>query len=337
MKDIQSQARITAIGTYVPEQKLTNADLEKMVDTSDEWIVQRTGMKERRIASETEFASTLAFKAIENLIKQYGKELSDVDCIIVSTSTPDYTFPSVASQIQAHFHIKQTGAMDLNAACAGFTYGLHVANGLITSGLHRKILFVATETLSKITDYTDRTTCILFGDGAAAVLIERDDVMPSFVASHLGTYGEGGVHLYRTNLSTAMHENTLSTSGKIVQNGREVYKWASRTLPSGIEQLLTKAQMGREDIDWFVPHSANLRMIESICERSDISLDKTLTSVEYMGNTSAVSIPLALQIGINEGKVKSGDILLLYGFGGGLTHAGLIIKWGAEDIPAHYI
>lgn len=332
MNNIRSKARITALGTYVPEKKLTNVDLEKIVDTSDGWIVQRTGMKERRIAGEKEYASTLAFKAIESLVKQYQKDLSDVDCILVSTTTPDYTFPSVACQIQQHFQIKQAGAMDLNAACAGFTYGLHIANGLITSGLHRKILLIATETLSKITDYTDRTTCILFGDGAAAVLIEKDEEMPSFIADHLGTCGEGGVHLYRTNLSTEMHGQSLNTSGKIVQNGREVYKWASRTLPSGIKEVLNQAELQLDNIDWFVPHSANLRMIESICERSGFSMDKTLTSVEYMGNTSSVSIPLALQIGINEGKLKNGDTLLVYGFGGGLTHAGLIMKWWTDDV-----
>jgi len=330
MNNVQSKARITAIGTYVPEKKLTNDDLEKLVETSDAWIVQRTGIKERRITSENEFASTLAFKAIENLVEQYQKDLSDVDLILVATTTPDYVFPSVACQIQEHFNIKQVGALDLHAACAGFTYGLHVANGLITSGLHRKILFITTEVLSKVTDYTDRTTCILFGDGAAAVLIEKDEEMPSFIASHMETNGSGGKHLYLTNLSTTMHSSSLSTSGKLVQNGREVYKWATRTLPKGIEELLKQASMPLGEIDWFVPHSANLRMIESICEKSGISLERTLTSVEYMGNTSSVSIPLALQIGINEGKLKNGDTLLIYGFGGGLTHAGHIIKWCVE-------
>ncbi|GAB0168050.1 ketoacyl-ACP synthase III [Lysinibacillus sp. CTST325] len=330
MINIQSKARITAIGTYVPENRLTNDDLEKIVETNDAWIVQRTGMKERRITNENEFASTLAFKAIENLVEQYQKDLSDIDLILVATTTPDYAFPSVACQIQEHFKMKDVGALDLHAACAGFTYGLHVANGLITSGLHRKILFITTEALSKVTDYTDRTTCILFGDGAAAVLIERDEEMPSFIASHIGTNGAGGKHLYLTNLSTTMHASPLNTSGKIVQNGREVYKWASRTLPIGIEELLQQAQMQLHEIDWFVPHSANLRMIESICEKSDISLEKTLTSVEYMGNTSSVSIPLALQLGLNEGKLNYGDTLLIYGFGGGLTHAGLVIRWYVE-------
>ncbi|MBB4826309.1 3-oxoacyl-[acyl-carrier-protein] synthase-3 [Sporosarcina luteola] len=325
-----SKAKITAIGTYVPEKRLTNRDLEKLVDTNDEWIRQRTGMKERRIAGDEEFASSLAYKAIDRLVEQYGKDLSDVDCILVSTTTPDYVFPSVASQIQARYSIPQTGVLDVNAACAGFTYGLHLANGLITSGLHQKVLVVASETLSKVTDYTDRTTCVLFGDGAAAVLVERCESMPSFLASHMGTDGKGGQHLYRTHLSTTMNENPLSTSGKMVQNGREVYKWASRTLPVEMAELLRKADVGLDDIDWFIPHSANLRMIESISEKSGIPMERTLTSVEYFGNTSAVSIPLALQLGVEEGKIKKGDLVLLYGFGGGMTHAGLLVRWGIE-------
>ncbi|WP_088547010.1 ketoacyl-ACP synthase III [Paenibacillus aquistagni] len=328
---MHSKARITAIGTYVPERILTNADLEQMVETNDAWIVQRTGMKERRMAGEHEYASTLGCKAIENLREQYHKELLDVDFIIVATTTSDYAFPSVACQIQQHFHIPQTGAIDLNATCAGFTYGLHLANGLITSGLHRKVLVVAAETLSKVTDYTDRTTCILFGDGAAAVLVERDEEQPSFIASHLGTQGEGAQHVYLPNISHAMFGNPLSTSGKIVQNGREVYKWVTRTIPSGMSELLRTANLNMDELDWFVPHSANLRMIESVCEKSGFPYERTLTSAEYLGNTSAVSIPLALQLGLNEGKLSNGQTLMLYGFGGGLTHAGHIIHWQLDD------
>ncbi len=216
---------------------------------------------------------------------------------------------------------------DLNATCAGFTYGLHVGNSLITSGSHKKVLVVATETLSKVTDYTDRTTCILFGDGAGAILLERDENKPSFIAYHMGTNGDGGIHLYRTNLSTTMNGTQLQTNEKIVQNGREVYKWATRTVPAGIKELLHTANMQKDDIDWLIPHSANLRMIESICEKSQIPIQKTLTSVEYMGNTSSVSIPLALDLARKEGKLNNGDTLLLYGFGGGLTHLGLIVEW----------
>ncbi|CUB55290.1 ketoacyl-ACP synthase III [Bacillus anthracis] len=324
---MNSKSRITAIGTHVPNQILSNHDLEKMIDTNDEWIVKRTGMKERRIASEDEYSSHLAIKAIENLCTTFKKNLEDIDCIIVATTTADFVFPSVACQIQQHFNIPHTMAFDLNATCAGFTYGLHVGNSLITSGSHKKVLVVATETLSKVTDYTDRTTCILFGDGAGAILLERDENKPSFIAYHMGTNGDGGIHLYRTNLSTTMNDTPLKTNEKIVQNGREVYKWATRTVPASIKELLYTANMQKDDIDWFIPHSANLRMIESICEKSQIPIHKTLTSVEYMGNTSSVSIPLALDLARKEGKLNNGDTLLLYGFGGGLTHLGLIVEW----------
>ncbi|MED0962443.1 ketoacyl-ACP synthase III [Bacillus paramycoides] len=324
---MNSKSRITAIGTYVPNQVLSNNDLEKIVHTNNEWIVQRTGMKERRIAGEEEYSSHLAIKAIENLCTTYKKSLENIDCIIVATTTADYVFPSVACQIQQHFNIPHTLAFDLNATCAGFTYGLHVGNSLITAGTHQKVLVVATETLSKVTDYTDRTTCILFGDGAGAILLEKDENKPSFIAAHMGTNGEGGIHLYRTNLSTTMNSTPLQTNEKIVQNGREVYKWAVRTVPHGIKELLHTANLQIDDIDWFIPHSANLRMIESICEKSKISIQKTLTSVEYLGNTSSVSIPLALDLARKEGKLNNGDTLLLYGFGGGLTHLGLIVEW----------
>ncbi|MGH0543844.1 ketoacyl-ACP synthase III [Bacillus cereus] len=324
---MHSKSRITAIGTYVPDQILSNNDLEKMINTNDEWIVQRTGMKERRIASEEEYSSHLAIKAIENLCTTFKKNLEDIDCIIVATTTADYVFPSVACQIQQYFNIPHTIAFDLNATCAGFTYGLHVANSLITSGSHKKILVVASETLSKVTDYTDRTTCILFGDGAGAILLEKDENKPSFIASHMGTNGDGGIHLYRTNLSTTMNDTPLQTNEKIVQNGKEVYKWATRTVPAGIKELLHTAHMQIDDIDWFVPHSVNLRMIESICEKTEIPISKTLMSVKYMGNTSSASIPLALDLARKEGKLNNGDTLLLYGFGGGLTHLGLIVEW----------
>ncbi|HDR7586848.1 ketoacyl-ACP synthase III [Bacillus mycoides] len=324
---MNSKSRITAIGTYVPDQVLSNNDLEKMVHTNDEWIVQRTGMQERRIANEDEYSSHLAIKAIENLCTTYKKNLEDIDCIIVATTTADYVFPSVACQIQQYFNIPHTLAFDLNATCAGFTYGLHVGNSLITSGSHQKVLVIATETLSKVTDYTDRTSCILFGDGAGAILLERDENKPSFIAAHMGTNGDGGIHLYRTNLSTTMNGTLLQTSEKIVQNGREVYKWAVRTVPYGIKELLHTANLQIDDIDWFIPHSANLRMIESICEKSKISIQKTLTSVEDMGNTSSVSIPLALDLARKKGRLNNGDTLLLYGFGGGLTHLGLIVAW----------
>lgn len=325
---MKSKARITAIGSYVPEKVLSNDDLEKIVDTSDEWIVQRTGMKERRIAAENEFTSALCIQAVNDLIKRYNVKIQEVDMIIVSTSTSDFAFPSTACLIQDAFGIPDAGAIDVNAACAGLTYGLHLANGLITSGLHRKVLVVAGETLSKVTDYTDRTTCILFGDGAGALLVEYDEENPSFLSHIQDTKGNGTNHLYRTALRNEWNGEPLNASEKMVQNGREVYKWATRSVPEGMDRLLKQADMKMEDLNWFVPHSANLRMIESICEKTNLPIQKVLTSMEYYGNTSSASILLALDLALKDGRLSQGDVLLLFGFGGGLTYNGLIAKWG---------
>lgn len=322
-----SYARITAIGSYVPNQIMTNHDLEKLVETNDEWIVQRTGIKERRIAAQTESTSDLAYQAAMNLKLRYNKEFQDVDMIIICTMSPDFKTPSTASLVQAKLGIKHAGTIDLNAACAGFTYGLHLANGLISSGLHKKILVIGAETLSKITDYTDRNTCILFGDGSGAVLVERDEVQSDFISFYLNSEGEKGSSLYCSNLSNQLFENPIIHNNKIVQNGREVYKWAVSTVPQGMKYVMNQASMTLDQIDWFIPHSANLRMIQSICEKSGVSFDKTLYSLVNYGNTSSATIPLSLDKGISEGKIKAGDMLLLYGFGGGLTQAGLLLQW----------
>lgn len=325
--NMESKARITAIGTYIPEKVLTNADFEKMVDTSDEWIVQRTGIKERRIAAEDEYVTDLCENAARNLAKNFNKSLDDVDLILVATVTGEFKFPSVSSQLQARLGLKNTGALDLGGACAGFVYGLHMANGLVSSGLHKKVLVLGGETLSKITDYTDRTSCILFGDGAGAALVEYDAENPGFFGFHMGTKGEGGRHLYQTGLSTKLNGEELTNPGKLVQNGREVYKWAVSGVPKGVKKLVEEANMSLDDIDWFIPHSANMRMVESICDRLDYPVEKTLTSMAYAGNTSSATIPLAFDFALQENKVKDGDTMLLYGFGGGLTECGIIIKW----------
>lgn len=322
-----SRAQITAVGSYVPEKILTNEDLERMVDTNNEWIIKRTGIKERRIASEHEYTSDICVKAVENLIEKNNKTVHDVDMIIVCTMTPDFKTPSVAALVQAKLGIPHTGAIDLNAACAGFTYGLHVANGLVTAGLNKKVLVIGAETMSKITDFTDRTTCVLFGDGGGAVLVEYNEDSPSFLSSHLGSQGELGKNLYCTDLSESINGESLTATGNITQNGREVYKWAVNTVPKGMLSVLEKTDISLQEIDWFVPHSANLRIIESICERSHFPIEKTLKSLVEYGNTSAATIPLALDKGVTEGKIKQGDKILLYGFGGGLTHAGVLLEW----------
>ncbi|GGH75372.1 3-oxoacyl-[acyl-carrier-protein] synthase-3 [Pullulanibacillus pueri] len=324
---MQSKARITAIGTYTPKKILTNADMEKIVETSDEWIVQRTGIKERRIAADDEFSSDLAIQAVNQLVANYNTSIQDVDLILVSTTTPDYPFPSVASQVQARLGIKNTGAIDLNATCAGFAYALHLANGLVTSGANKKVLVIGAETLSKVTDYTDRTSCILFGDAAGAVLVEYDEENPSFIESVMGSDGDAGIHLYRTGLSQKMQDVDLIASEKMVQNGREVYKWVMKNVPNCIQELLNKAHMSMTDVDWFVPHSANMRIVEALCERLDFPVEKALTSLTYIGNTSSASIPLAIDFAVKEGRIKTGETLLLHGFGGGLVQSGVLLKW----------
>src|SRR5581483_5303753 len=231
--------------------------------------------------------------------------LAGVDLIIVATSTPDYGFPSVACVLQDRLGLTDCGAIDVNAVCAGFTYALHLANGLISAGLHRKVL----------------------GDGAGVVIVEVDDRRPMFLAAHLGSSGEGGRHLYRSGLSRRMAGLPLAGDGLIIQNGREVYKWAVTAVPQGIEQLLKKACLNAEDVDWFVPHSANLRILHAICERLGIRADRLLSSVELHGNTSSASIPLALAEALRDGRIRPGQVILLYGFGGGLVHAGVLLRW----------
>ncbi|MFD0675377.1 MULTISPECIES: ketoacyl-ACP synthase III [unclassified Paenibacillus] len=320
-------ARITAIGTYVPERILRNKDLEDMVETSDEWIVQRTGIRERRISGPNEYTSHLCVAAVQDLLHRYNKTVSDVDLIIVATSTPDFPFPSVAAIVQDRLGIQTAaGAIDLSAACAGFAYALHTAHSFIASGLHRKILVIGADTISKITDYTDRTTCVLFGDGAGAALVEQDAEQSSFEAYHMGTEGKGGIHVYRTGIANKLNEVELKDSKLLVQNGKEVFKWAVRTVPDGMNALLEKGGRSMDQVDWFIPHSANLRIIEPVCERSGFPIERTLYSLVQFGNTSAATIPLSLDLGIRDGRVKNGDRLLLYGFGAGLVQAGLLLK-----------
>lgn len=335
MRTLNSRARITAIGSYVPSRVLSNADLERMVDTGEEWIVQRTGIRERRIAAADEFTSHMCVKAIEDMMRLYPVSVLDVDMILVATYTPDFPAPSVACMLQSHFGIASTGALDVNAACAGFVYALHLADAMISGGMHRKILVLGADTASKIVNYADRSSCILFGDGAGAVLMERTEETGGFLAQHFGTDGSRGLHLYRAGLSGNLQGHPLSGDGMLVQNGREVYRFVVGTVPKGIRSLLDEVAWEVGQIDWFIPHSANLRIIESLCEKTGIPLERTLHSLEYYGNTSAATIPLALHMGVKAGGVKTGDRLLLYGFGGGFTYGGVLLNWTLPDRAAH--
>ncbi len=325
---LQSNAAITAIGTYVPQRILTNAELEQMVDTTDEWIIQRTGIRERRIAAEDQYTSDMIFAAIRNMIERYAVAIEDVDYILVATSTPDTMFPSMAARVQGEFNIKSCGAIDLQAACAGFTAAIQLGNSLLLSGIYRKILVVGADAISKITDYTDRTTCIIFGDGAGAVLMESTtDNTGHILASYSHTEGNLGHHVYCSNLAPTLNQHALRQDGLLVQNGREVYRWAVSRVSVGIQQLLTQSGYSTKQIDWFIPHSANERIIDALCERTGFTEEQTLSSIRYYGNTSAASIPLAIDLACQAGKLKAGQLLLLHGFGGGLTQAGLIMRW----------
>ncbi len=323
-----SKAKITALGAYIPPKKLTNDDLEKMVDTNDEWITKRTGIKERRIVEDNIYTSDLAVEAIKDMQERYSFNLEDIDLIVTTTQTGDYLMPSVAAIIHGKLGLyKNTGVIDLNAACAGFVYGLYVANALVTIGQNKKVIVVAAETMSKVIDYEDRNTCVLFGDGAGAFIVEREENNPSFLACNFGSDGTLAEKLFCPGISKEFNKDNLSRDGKMYQDGRTVYNYVIKTLPTGMKELLNKADMTVDELDWFVPHSANLRMIKSISNKIGIPMEKTLTSIEHYGNTSSASIPLAIWLAIKEGKLKKGQTLALYGFGGGLSHAGVIIRW----------
>jgi len=320
------QARITALSTHVPEQIQTNFDFEKSIDTNDEWIVSRTGIHQRRYAAADEFTSDLCRKAAQKLVTECGKNLDDVDFIIVGTTTPDQEMPSMACQLQHQLGIPRAGALDIKAACAGFTYGLILAQGLIAAGSAKKVLVVGGETLSKVTDFTDRTTCILFGDGAGAALVEAAE-QSNILGTLSGADGAHGPALYLSTRRGIVNGQPILTDGNVHQDGRRVFKWAVETVAREASALASKCGFSIGEIDWFVPHSANRRIIDSVCQQLEFPTDRALDSIVYHGNTSAASIPLAIDLAQKAGKLTKGDRLLLFGFGGGLTYAGVLIEW----------
>jgi 3-oxoacyl-[acyl-carrier-protein] synthase-3 len=270
----------------------------------------------------------MCYEAIMDLTKKFDADLSDVDMVIASTLTSDHRTPSVSAMLHGRLDLSPSaGVMDLNSACAGFVYALQVANALVTSGQCKKVLIVAGETLSKITDYTDRDTCVLFGDGAGAALVEYTEGKGAFMGTHYGSEGQSGNKLYCTGLAETFGTEPVIRKNHLFQDGRAVYTFVIRTVPKSMKELLKKSHTEASELDWFIPHSANLRMIHSICDKLDIPREKALTSLEYFGNTSSATIPLAMWLALKEGKLKKGDKLGLYGFGGGLTHAGVILEW----------
>lgn len=321
---------IIGTGKYVPEKILTNSDLEKIVETNDEWIVSRTGIRERHIAAPHEATSDLAYEAALKALDSAGMKAEDLDLIIIATVTPDSAFPSTACILQDKLGAKGAAAFDLSAACSGFVYSLATAVGFIQNGMYNNALIIGADTLSRITDYTDRNTCVLFGDGAGAVIIGEVPEGRGFQSFDLGAEGSGGNLLKLEAGGSRLPASQQTVEDKkhfIYMNGREVFKFAVRVMGTATERVLTKAGLGKEDIDLFVPHQANIRIIQSAMQRLDLPPEKCVINVDKYANTSAASIPLALVEAAEEGRMKEGDTVLMVGFGGGLTWGASVLIW----------
>jgi 3-oxoacyl-[acyl-carrier-protein] synthase-3 len=321
---------ILGTGKYVPERRLTNQELEQMVDTNDEWIVTRTGIRERRIAAPEQATSDLAYEASVRALDSAGITADQLDLIIVATITPDMFFPSTACILQEKLGAKKAAAFDLSAACSGFIYGLANATGFIKMGMYRHILVVGAECLSRITDYTDRNTSILFGDGAGAVVLGQVPEGRGFKSFKLGADGAGGELLRLCGGGSRLPSSEQSVTDRrhyIEMNGRDVFKFAVRIMGSAAEEALSMAGLGKADIDLLVPHQANIRIIQSALERLDLTEDKAMINLDRYGNVSAASIPLALAEAAEEGRIKEGDCVVLVGFGGGLTWGASVLIW----------
>ncbi|GAA0134109.1 ketoacyl-ACP synthase III [Paenibacillus sp. YSY-4.3] len=321
---------IIGTGKYVPERVLTNAELETMVETNDEWIVSRTGIRERHIAAPDQATSDLAYEAAVQALKSAGLAAEDIELIIVATITPDMTFPSTACILQEKLGAKKAAAFDLSAACSGFVYSLATANSFIQTGMYNNALIIGADALSRITDYTDRNTCVLFGDGAGAVVVGEVPEGRGFLSFDLGAEGAGGELLKLEGGGSrcpASEETVRSGKHFIYMNGREVFKFAVRVMGTATEEVLRKAGKDKSEIDLFVPHQANIRIIQSAMQRLNLPEEKCVINVDKYANTSAASIPLALVEAVEEGRVKEGDTLLLVGFGGGLTWGASVLVW----------
>ncbi|MCE2378767.1 MAG: beta-ketoacyl-ACP synthase III [Staphylococcus haemolyticus] len=308
---------IKGFGAYAPEKVVDNAYFESFLETSDEWISKMTGIKERRWASEDQDTSDLAFEASKKAIEDAGITPADIDMIIVATATGDMPFPSVANILQEKLGTRKVPTMDQLAACSGFMYSMITAKQYVQSGDYKNILVVGADKLSKITDLTDRSTAVLFGDGAGAVVIGEVSEGRGIISYEMGSDGNGGKYLY-------LNKDT----GKLVMNGREVFKFAVRIMGEASTRVVDKAGLQSDDIDMFIPHQANIRIMESARERLGIEREKMSVSVNRFGNTSAASIPLSISQELENGRIKDDDTLVLVGFGGGLTWGSMVIKWG---------
>ena len=317
-------AKIIGTGSYLPEKILTNADLEKMVDTDDQWIVERTGIKERHIVAEEQYTSDLAYNASIKALQATGISANDLDLIIVGCTTPDLIFPSTACILQSKLGCLGIGAFDVNAACSGFIFAMSVADKFIKSGTHKNILVVGAETLSRIVNWKDRATCVLFGDGAGAAVLTASEEA-GILSTHIHANGDYG-DLLTSNKGPSRGFDDSTGEIAIDMKGNEVFKIAVKTLGRIVDETLEHNNMQKSDIDWLVPHQANLRIISATAKKLKMSMQQVIVTVDKTGNTSAASVPMALDYGIRSGKIKPGQTVLLEAFGGGFTWGSALLK-----------
>jgi 3-oxoacyl-[acyl-carrier-protein] synthase-3 len=323
---------ITGLGSYVPERVITNDELSKMVDTSDEWIVERTGIRERRVAAPEEALSDLCLPAAREALEQAGVRAADVDLIIVATVTPDMFFPSTGAIIADVLEARDAAAYDLSAGCTGFMYALAQAHGMLSAGLSSCALVIGGDVLSRILNWHDRSTCVLFGDGAGAVVLEpvQDE---GFVGFELGADGSGGVHLNLPAGGSRLPPTSETVAAEqhfVSMNGREVFKFATRVLVSSAEKLLDECETSMDEVDVYVPHQANVRIIDHAAKKLGVPEDRVVVNVDRYGNTSSGSIPLALADAAADGRLREGKLVLMTGMGAGLTWGSALMRWTAN-------
>ncbi len=314
-------SKITGTGSYLPEKILSNHDLEKMFETTDEWITTRTGIKERHIVSSHQYTSDLAVEASKLAINAAGIDANKIDLIIVATTTPDKTFPSTACIVQTKLGLSLCPAFDIQAVCSGFVYALSVADNFIKTGAAKCVLVIGADTMSRITDYSDRSNAILWGDGGGAIILESSN-QPGILSTHI--HADGAYEKLLHVPSGVSHQKGKAT---IEMQGNQVFKIAVNTLDSIVDETLEMNQLQKSDIDWLVPHQANIRILEATAKKLNMSMDRVIVTIDRHGNTSAASIPLALDTAIREHKIKRGETLLMEAFGGGFTWGSALIKY----------
>jgi 3-oxoacyl-[acyl-carrier-protein] synthase-3 len=323
----RTRSIVRGVGSYLPKRLLTNQELEKLVETSHEWIVQRTGIEQRHIADESETTSVLGTKAAEAALADAGLKADDIDLIICATSTPDYTFPSTATMIQSNLGMAHGAAFDLQAVCTGFVYAVATADKFLQSGAHKRALVVGAETFSRILDWNDRTTCVLFGDGAGAIVLEAQEgegtsADRGVLTSHLRSDGR-----HREKLYVDGGPGSTKTTGVLKMEGKDVFKFAVGQVADVVQDAFNATGTTAEDLKWFVPHQANKRIITSSAEKLGIAPEKVVITVDKHGNTSAASIPLALDAACKDGRIRRGDLVMIEAIGGGFTWGSALIRW----------